>query len=70
MSESKTVCMSAIVSVDHAKAISAVPELIAVLQEVYEEFCDRYDGAPDSKTQWMGSLMHTIEEALKKAGVL
>ena len=38
-----------------------------VLQEVREALEDRYDGAPDSRTLWMGSHLNAIENALISA---
>lgn len=32
-----------------------------IMERVMEEFNNRYDGAPDARMQWMGSLMQDIE---------
>jgi len=37
-----------------AKQIARLHEILA---EVHQELSDRYDGAPDSPTRWMGELM-------------
>jgi hypothetical protein len=50
-----------------ARTIQCVPVMIDLLEDVQQEFADRYDGAPDAKMQWMGDLMLRIEAVLRQA---
>lgn len=42
-----------------------VTAMRALLVEIREELADRVDGAPDSRTRWMWSLMTDIDSALE-----
>jgi hypothetical protein len=44
-----------------------LPVMIDLLEDIQQEFADRYDGAPDARMQWMGELMRRIEEVLRQA---
>lgn len=39
-------------------------KIIALLEQCQYELGDRYDGAPDSPTLWMGDLLEQINLAL------
>lgn len=47
-----------------------VKPIVEALQSTLDEFNDRYDGAPDSRMQWMAYLMRDIEQALARAKAL
>ena len=51
----------------NTRLLAAAPELLAALESIHEELTDRYDGAPDSKTLWMGRHIDAISSAIAKA---
>lgn len=42
-------------------------ELISVAEAIRNELDDRYDGAPDSTTRWMGSHIFDLNKAIINA---
>lgn len=42
-------------------------EPVNALQEAFEEIYDQYDGAPDSTTRYLGSLLETLRSAITSA---
>jgi hypothetical protein len=42
-------------------------DLITAVNQAIDELEDRYDGAPDSKTLWLGSIIVDLREAASKA---
>lgn len=42
-------------------------DLIQAVNQAIEELEGRYDGAPDSKTLWLGSIIVDLREAVEKA---
>jgi hypothetical protein len=53
--------------VANAHLIAAAPALFAALETIAEELDNRYDGAPDSRVLWMGSLLTQARAALDLA---
>lgn len=51
----------------NANLMMSAPDLLATLEIIEVELADRYDGAEDSPTKWMGYLLTRIEEAIRKA---
>jgi hypothetical protein len=54
---------------DHpdARLIAAAPELLAACKTLFEELTMRFDGAPDSRTRWMGEHVERLRAAIAKA---
>ena len=50
--------------------IAAAPALLEACQSILDELEDRYDGATDSKTLWMGEHIDQIKAAIRMAGVV
>lgn len=48
----------------NARLIAQAPRMEDLLEEILQEFEDRFDGAPDAKMQWMGHLMFEINRTL------
>lgn len=52
----------------NARLIAAAPDMFATLRTIRGELADRYDGAPDSKTQWMAPWLEALDAAIRGAG--
>lgn len=52
-----------------AKLIAAAPELLDASIAIFNELDGRYDGAPDSRTLWMGEHLDRLRRAIEKSGV-
>jgi hypothetical protein len=52
----------------NARLIAIAPTMCDMLKTVLIALEDRYDGAPDSGTRWMGELIEQIETVLQKGG--
>ncbi len=48
----------------HAAATARIAGLEAILRDIHEEMDGRYDGAPDSRTLWMGIHLNAIAAAV------
>lgn len=44
------------------------PTLLSELQSLRDDLADRYDGAPDSSTLWMGSGLSALNQLLDGMG--
>jgi hypothetical protein len=50
-----------------AAAIAAGPDMLAVCKETLDQMEDRYDGAPDSPTLWMGRHIDRLRAVIARA---
>jgi len=51
----------------HAKLTADRDALLKALELVEEQLEDRYDGSPESSTQWMGWPLSVAQEAIAQA---
>lgn len=51
----------------NARLIAAAPEMLEASREIFLELDGRYDGAPDSRTLWMGEHLTRLRAAIAKA---
>jgi hypothetical protein len=67
----KIVCELAVRSGMEANAhlIAAAPDMYEALKEIESEMDNRYDGADDSKTKWMGRSLELAQNALNKVNL-
>jgi hypothetical protein len=49
------------------RLIAAAPDLLAAAESIYEELSNFYDGAPDSKTLWMGEYIDRLAVLIGQA---
>ena len=53
--------------VANARLVAAAPRLFAACERVMDLLEDKYDGAPDSPTRWLGEPLVLLRDALAKA---
>jgi hypothetical protein len=52
----------------NARLIAVAPEMYSLIEDLRDELDNRYDGADDSRTRWMGEWIDKADTLVRKAG--